>query len=75
MATMTNTAHTQDHKFAYSVEEAADLLSVKRDTVYELINSKQLGSFKIGADGSSPGSTLRSLSRPRSPSVRSTSWR
>ncbi len=44
---MTNT--TQDQKFAYSIDEAAELLSIKRDSLYELIHTKQLGSFKIGA--------------------------
>ena len=37
-----------DHKFAYSIEEAAELLSIKRDSLYELIQSDKLGSFKVG---------------------------
>lgn len=43
------TTNPYDPKLAYSVEEAAEMLSVKRDTVYELINSKRLGSFKLGS--------------------------
>jgi excisionase family DNA binding protein len=39
---------TPDPKFAYSIEEAAELLSIKRDPIYELLNTGQLGSFKIG---------------------------
>lgn len=40
---------TTETKFAYSIEEAAELLSIKRDSLYELIHTKQLGSFKVGA--------------------------
>jgi len=40
---------TPDPKFAYSIDEAADLLSVRRDSIYELIQSEKLGSFKIGS--------------------------
>lgn len=39
---------TPDPKFAYSIDEAADLLSVRRDSIYELIQNEKLGSFKIG---------------------------
>ncbi len=39
----------QQTKLAYSVEEAAQLLSVGRDAIYELIRTNQLRSFKIGA--------------------------
>lgn len=38
----------QNPKLAYSVEEAATLLSLKRDSIYELMNTQQLGSFKVG---------------------------
>jgi excisionase family DNA binding protein len=41
--------NSQDNKFAYSIEEAAELLSIKRDSLYELIHTEQLGSFKVGA--------------------------
>ena len=41
--------NTPDPKFAYSIEEAAELLSIKRDSIYELIHTEQLGSFKIGS--------------------------
>jgi excisionase family DNA binding protein len=34
---------------AYSIDEAAELLSVRRDSIYELLNSGELGSFKIGS--------------------------
>ena len=37
-----------DPKFAYSIEEAAELLSIKRDSIHELLNTGELGSFKIG---------------------------
>jgi excisionase family DNA binding protein len=37
-----------NQKFAYSVEEAAELLSIKRDSLFELIRSNKLGSFKVG---------------------------
>ena len=43
------TGNPYDPKLAYSIEEAADMLSIKRDSVYELINTKKLGSFKVGA--------------------------
>ncbi len=46
LATMSNTPET---KLAYSVEEAAELLSIRRDSIYELLHTGQLGSFKIGA--------------------------
>lgn len=36
-------------RIAYSVEEAAQLLSVGRDSIYELINTGRLTTFKIGA--------------------------
>ena len=49
MAAMNNNTSTPDGKFAYSIEEAAELLSIKRDSLYELINTDQLGSFKVGA--------------------------
>ena len=48
LATMRNQLSHQEHKFAYSVEEAAELLSIKRDSLYGLIKSEQLGSFKVG---------------------------
>lgn len=41
--------NTPDPKFAYSIDEAAELLSIKRDSIYELIHTDQLGSFKIGS--------------------------
>ncbi|MGH1491807.1 MAG: helix-turn-helix domain-containing protein [Acidimicrobiales bacterium] len=41
--------NTPDPKLAYSIEEAAELLSIKRDSIYELIHTDQLGSFKIGS--------------------------
>ena len=41
--------NTPETKFAYSIEEAAELLSIKRDSLYELIHTEQLGSFKVGA--------------------------
>ena len=47
MAPMTNQPQP-DHKFAYSIEEAAELLSIKRDSLYELLQSDKLGSFKVG---------------------------
>ena len=37
-----------DPKFAYSIEEAAELLSIKRDSLYDLIQTNKLGSFKVG---------------------------
>ena len=46
---MTNHLNHPDHKFAYSIEEAAELLSLKRDSLYELMHTGQLGSFKVGA--------------------------
>ena len=49
MAPMTNQPPQPDHKFAYSIEEAAELLSIKRDSLYVLIQSDKLGSFKVGA--------------------------
>lgn len=36
-------------RLAYSVDEAAHLLSVGRDSIYELIRTGQLRTFKIGA--------------------------
>ena len=47
--TMKNHTSNPDIKLAYSVEEAAELLSIKRDSLYELIHTEQLGSFKVGA--------------------------
>ena len=38
-----------DPKLAYSIEEAAEMLSIKRDSLYELLNTNQLRSFKVGA--------------------------
>ena len=35
-------------KIAYTVEEAAELLSISRAQTYRLIETGQLGSFKIG---------------------------
>ena len=49
MAPMSNQTQHPDHKFAYSIEEAAELLSIKRDSLYELIQTDKLGSFKVGA--------------------------
>ncbi|MEM7272657.1 MAG: helix-turn-helix domain-containing protein [Actinomycetota bacterium] len=37
-----------ENKLAYSVEETADMLSVGRDSIYELIRTGQLATFKIG---------------------------
>jgi excisionase family DNA binding protein len=41
-------SRTPSTKFAYSIEEAAELLSVRRDSIYDLIQAQKLGSFKIG---------------------------
>ena len=38
-----------DPKLAYSIEEAAEMLSIKRDSLYELLNTNKLRSFKVGA--------------------------
>ena len=63
---------TPDPKFAYSIDEAADLLSVRRDSIYELIQNEKLGSFKIGtrrlvASSKCSSSRRPAYSRPASP--------
>ena len=37
-----------DQKLAYTVEESARLLSLSRSTMYDLIASQQIVSFKVG---------------------------
>ncbi|MGB5758803.1 MAG: helix-turn-helix domain-containing protein [Acidimicrobiales bacterium] len=54
-----------DHKFAYSIEEAAELLSIKRDSLYELIQSDKLGSFKVGTRRLIAGDDLLAYVRSR----------
>lgn len=46
-----------NEKFALSVSEAADLLSVSKDVVYRLVRSGELPSFLV------PGTTVRRISR------------
>lgn len=46
---MSNKPQHPEDKLAYSIEEAAKLLSVRRDSLYELIRSNKLGSFKVGS--------------------------
>ncbi|MGB5756661.1 MAG: helix-turn-helix domain-containing protein [Acidimicrobiales bacterium] len=36
-------------KLAYSVNETAELLSVGRDSIYELLHTKRLRSLKVGS--------------------------
>jgi excisionase family DNA binding protein len=37
-----------DQKLAYTVEESAQLLSLSRSTMYDLIATEQIVSFKVG---------------------------
>jgi excisionase family DNA binding protein len=38
-----------DNKLAFDVNEAAEMLSISRRTLYELIRAKRIGSIKIGS--------------------------
>jgi excisionase family DNA binding protein len=71
----TDRAATSFTKLLLRPEEAADLLSVGRSKIYELIGTGELASVRIGASRRIPSEVLaefvRQLSNPDSSSPRS----
>ena len=69
---MSDTTMSTGDKLAYNVDEAAELLSIGRTMVFQLIAEGRLGSLKIGNRRLIPRQDLEAfIAELRTPAVRS----